>query len=293
MNSIIVASEFDISKLTYGEMKRMDNGGKMITIGYNGSPLILQTCECYAPFGLQCYQNDDGKAPSYTLDLSFKDMESRKSLKKLHEVFTALDEKNLQMGMENAMTWLSQKKAPKSIEVIEALYTPIIKVASDEKYPSTFKFKLPFRDGHFTCDVYDKNHTLIDLTTLADNQTKGSKCTALIQCTGMWVAGSKFGMSWKCVQLKCCVREGFNGFCMKYQPGDAIKTEDIEDDDEDTIPVVSKSTTKKPVVNDDMGVNEEEIGKEEEDDDDKDDEEEEDDDDDDEPVPVVAAKKKK
>ena len=282
MNSITIPTEFDISKLTYGELKRMDNGGKMISIGYNGSPLILQTCECYAPFGLGCYQNDDGKAPSYTLDLSFKDMETRKSLKALYNVFSQIDEKNLQMGMDNSMTWLSQKKAPKSIDVIEALYTPIIKVASDEKYPSTFKFKLPFKDGNFMCDVYDKNHNLIDLTTMQDNQTKGAKCTALIQCTGMWVAGSKFGMSWKCVQLKCCVREGFNGFCMKFMPGDAIKADDIDEDDvlTEKVTVVNKTVKKEEYPIED---------KEEEEEDEEDDEEE----DDDEPVPVVASKKKK
>ena len=279
-SSIIIPSEFDISKLTYGEMKRMDNGGKMISVGYNGSPLILQTCECYAPFGLGCYQNDDGKAPSYALDLSFKDMETRKTLKALYNVFKQLDDKNLQMGMDNAMTWLSQKKAPKSIEVIEALYTPIIKVAIDEKYPSTFKFKMPFRDGGFVCDVYDKNHNLIDLTTMQDNQTKGAKCTALIQCTGMWVAGSKFGMSWKCVQLKCCVREGFNGFCMKFMPEDSIKTEDIDEDvGTEQVTVVNKSVkkTEETVV---------------ENDEDDEDDEDEDEDDDEEPVPVVAKKKK-
>ena len=228
MNSIIVPSEFDINKLTYGEIKRMDNGGKMVSIGYNKQPLVIQTCECYAPFGLQCYQNDDGKAPSYALDLSFKDMDKRKPLKQLHDVFTQLDAKNIEVGMENAMTWLSQKKAPKSTDVIEALYTPIVKVANDEKYPSTFKFKLPYRNGGFACDVYDKNHNIIDLSKMEDNKTKGAKCTALLQCTGIWVAASKFGMSWKCIQLKCCVKESFTGFCMKYLPNDTIVGEDID-----------------------------------------------------------------
>lgn len=283
MSSIIIPSEFDVSKLTYGEIKRMDNGGKMISIGYNNQPLIVQTCECYAPFGMQCYQNDDGKAPSYAIDLSFKDMDKRKPLKQLHEMFGKLDQKNLDMGMENAMTWLSQKKVPKTIDVIEALYSPIIKVANDEKYPSTFKFKLPFRNGGFACDVYDKNHDLMDLTKLEDNKTKGSKCTALIQCTGIWVAASKFGMSWKCVQLKCSVKEGFSGFCMHNRPEDSIMGEDIEEDEE--VNVVTKSIKQTSVSN---------KYKDTEDDEDEEDEDDEDDDNDDneEPVPIVSKKKK-
>jgi hypothetical protein len=277
MSSIIIPSEFDVSKLTYGEIKRMDNGGKMVSIGYNGQPLIVQTCECYAPFGMQCYQNDDGKAPSYAIDLSFKDMEKRKPLKQLHEMFTKLDQKNLDMGMENAMTWLSQKKVPKTIDVVEALYSPIVKVANDEKYPSTFKFKLPFRNGEFVCDVYDKNHTLIDMTKMEDNKTKGSKCTALIQCTGIWVAASKFGMSWKCVQLKCSVRESFSGFCMQSRPEDAITGEDIEEDEE--VKVVTKMTKRATLSK-----------KVEEDEDDEDEEEDEEEDDDEEPTHVVHKK---
>jgi hypothetical protein len=282
MNSIIVPSEFDISKLTYGEIKRMDNGGKMISIGYNKAPLIIQTCECYAPFGLQCYQNDDGKAPSYTLDLSFKDMDTRKPLKQLHDVFSQLDAKNIEVGMDNAMTWLSQKKAPKSTDVIEALYTPIIKVANDEKYPSTFKFKLPYRNGGFTCDVFDKNQDIMDLTKIESNTTKGSKCTVLLQCTGMWVAASKFGMSWKCVQVKCSVRDNFKGqYCMKHNAEDNIVSEDIEEDEE--VNVVSKA---KPV---DKKVESEEDEDKEDDEEDEDVDEEDDDD----PKPVVVSKKKK
>ena len=284
MSSIIIPSEFDVSKLTYGEIKRMDNGGKMISIGYNNQPLIVQTCECYAPFGMQCYQNDDGKAPSYSLDLSFKDMDKRKPLKQLYKMFEQLDQKNLDMGMQNATTWLSQKKVPKTIDVIEALYSPSIKVANDEKYPSTFKFKLPFRNGSLMCDVYDKNHNMIDLLKMEDNKTKGAKCTALIQCTGIWVAASKFGMSWKCVQLKCCVREGFSGFCLQNRPEDSIVGEDIEEDEE--VNVVTSSIKKASV-----STKKEED--EEEDDDEEDDEEEDDDEEDDEePVPMIGKKKK-
>jgi hypothetical protein len=31
---------------------------------------------------------------------------------------------------------------------------------------------------------------------------KGAQITALIQCTGVWFAGSKFGLSWKAIQIR-------------------------------------------------------------------------------------------
>jgi hypothetical protein len=59
-----------------------------------------------------------------------------------------------------------------------------------DKYPPTFKMNLPFCDGKFACEVYDDKRNLIDLN---DIQTKGARVTALIQCTGIWLAGGKFG----------------------------------------------------------------------------------------------------
>lgn len=283
-SNVILPRDFDISNLTFGEMKRMDNGGKMVSVGYNGQPLILQTCECYAPFGVSCYQNDDGKAPSYALNLSFKNMDTRKSLQQLYELFSALDERNIQMGMENATTWLSQKKQPKTTDVIEALYTPTVIVAKDDRYPSTFKFKIPTKNGRPSCDVYDKNNQQIDLMEYINgdtNRTKGAKCTAIIQCTGIWLAGSKFGMSWKCVQLKCCVRENFNGFCIRSVPEDSIEGDDIEED----APVTEAKPKKQQVQ-----ARPEET-KEQDDDDDEDDDDEDDEDDDEVPVPVISKKK--
>ena len=276
---IVIPSEFDINKINYGEVKKYEtSNGKMVSVGYNGSPFIIQTCECYAPFGVACYQNDDGKSPSYALNLSFRNMENRKSLKALYEMFESLDKKNLEMGMENATTWINQKKQPKSIDVVEALYTPQIIVAKDDKYPSTFKFKLPMKNGKLGCDVYDKNMDLVDLLSTDLTKTKGAKCKAIMQCTGIWLAGSKFGMSWKCVQLQISQQENFGQYSFKNIPDDDIAGEDIEEVDEK--PKTTKKNVKSVVPNE-----------EDEDDEEGEDSDIESDDEDDE-VPVVAAKKK-
>ena len=277
--NIVIPSEFDISKINYGEVKKYEtSNGKMVSVGYNGSPFIIQTCECYAPFGVACYQNDDGKLPSYALNLSFRNMDNRKNLKALYDMFESLDTKNVEMGMENATTWINQKKQPKSIDVVEALYTPQIIVAKDDKYPSTFKFKLPMKNGKLACDVYDKNMDLIDLLSTDLTKTKGAKCKAIMQCTGIWLAGSKFGMSWKCVQLQISQQENFGQYSFKNIPDDDIAGEDIEESD---VEVKSKSVKKQDrtlVQND-----------EDEDDEEEDSDIESDEDND---VPVIASKKK-
>lgn len=275
-SSIILPSEFDVSNLNYNDVKRLDNGGKVVYIGYNKRPLIMQTCECYAPFGVQSYSNDDGKSESYSIELSFKDMETRKTLKTLHKVLSEIDERNIEEGISHSTEWgLSKKKSSK--EVIEALYTTIVKVPKEpEKYPSTFKIKIPYRNGNFACDVFDANQNMIDLRQVLDGQqTKGSKITAMIQCTGIWMAGSKFGCSWKLVQMKCIMQAKMTGFCLRDVPDE---DNDIEEDSNVEEPIVLKKTANSEI----------------EEEDDNEEEEEEDDDDDDEPVQVpVPVKKKK
>ena len=58
------------------------------------------------------------------------------------------------------------------------------------------------RDGKFETAVYDdKKRPLTDIP-LEDVLMKGSQITTLIQCTGVWFAGSKYGLSWKAVQIR-------------------------------------------------------------------------------------------
>lgn len=284
MESIIIPSEFDINKLSYGEVKKMENGGKMIYIGYNKQPLVVQTCECYLPFGLTCFDPPDGKQSSYSMNMSFANMDVREPLKNLYDMCSKIDEANLQKGFDNAMTWLGQKKQPKSLETIEALYSPMISLARDEKYPSTFKVKLPLnKAGGFACEIFNQEGQILDVMKLKDSEgkfkaTKGAKCTAIIQCNGIWEAAGKFGMSWKVLQMKLCVREKLSGFSFRSRPQDAITGEDIDDD----IPIEE--------VKQEVPVEKKNVQKDSDSDDDESSEESESDVDNEEPV--VAKKKK-
>ena len=101
-----------------------------------------------------------------------------------------------------------------------------------------------------------------------------------MQCTGIWLAGSKFGMSWKCVQLQISHQENFGQYSFKNIPDDDIAGEDIEEDEEK--PKLTKKNVKSVVQNEE----------EEDEDDEEGDSDIESDEDEDENVPVIAAKKK-
>jgi hypothetical protein len=235
MESIILPTDFDISKVSFGDVRVLDNGGKVVYVSYNKAPLIVQTPEMSAPFGLQNWQNPGDSKPSnkYTMDLSFKGMDGRKTLKAFHDMLNDLDNKLIEDGFKNQQSWFKGKKLA-STDVVEALYTRMVKVARDkstgeptDKYPPTFKMNVPYRDGKFACEVYDDKCALADLDKMT---TKGSKVSAIIQCVGLWMAGGKYGCSWKVLQMKVTPSQAIRGFAFKEMHDDPVDVEEDLDD---------------------------------------------------------------
>lgn len=257
MSSIILPTDLDVSSVSFSAPRTLDNGGRAIYMSLNRSPIVLQTPEMIAPYGVSNW-NDDGKGPDkYSLDLSFKGKDDRDNLRTFFDKMSELDKKLVRDGMENSMTWL--KKKYNSTDVVEALYTPMIKYAKDkatgettDKYPPTFKLKIPFVNGQFQCEVYDNKRNSIDIKQLIDNGSmKGAKVTAIIQCLGLWVAGGKFGCTWKVLQMRVAPPQTIKGYAFKDVEDDNAEESDIEDDDTDSTKAAAKISTLKVDENED------------------------------------------
>lgn len=240
MDSIVLPSNLNVPSITYSAPRTLDNGGRAIYMSLNRSPIVIQTPEMVAPYGVNNW-NDDGKGPDkYTLDLSFKGKEAREKLNIFFEKMLALDKKLMEDGVENSTTWLKKKIA--SVEVIEALYTPIVKYAKDkatgeitDKYPPSMKMKLPYINGEFKCEVYDTKRNVVSLKQLIDNGSlKGAKVTAIIQCQGIWVAGGKYGCSWKVLQMRVSPPQAIKGYAFRDIEDEKTNDSDIDDDERPT-----------------------------------------------------------
>lgn len=253
-DTILLAKSVEADKITYGTVKSLDSGGKSVYVAYNGRPLIIQTPEMSTPFGVSKWSSDRGGSDKYTLELSFKGREEKQGMQTFFELLETLDTKFVQDAMENSTNWL--KKKYNSTEVVQALYTPLVKHAKDketgeitDKYPPTFRITLPYKDGSFTCDTYDKQRNLIPLESIVDH-LKGARVTAIIQCLGLWIAGGKFGCSWKVLQLRVAQPNTIKGFAFK----DDDDTPDANNDDKDVYIQSSEDEdvpTKPVTVNDD------------------------------------------
>jgi hypothetical protein len=202
-SAIIFPKDFKTSNVTISPLKVMDSGAKFAGILYDSASLKMQVSSIPIPYGMSVF--DKAGPVKYSVDLSMKgyDVEGSK-MKILYDAFTSLDEYMIEMGVNNSKAWF---KSSLTRDVVKAFYTPIVRFSRDAEgnpkpYPPTVKIQLKQRDGKF--DIYivdDKKRPLPDIP-LEDVLVKGSIITSIIQCTGVWFAGSKYGLSWKAVQIK-------------------------------------------------------------------------------------------
>lgn len=193
--------DLDMLSITYRNPKDLPTGGKLVYLNFRDGPITLQTPKMFSPFGLKDWKGNHG----YTLDLSFKGMESDPALTTFFEKIDELDEKIIDDCVGNSAAWLNRKIDYK--EYTDRLYTRQLRYAYDkegyldERFPATFKLKVPYRDGYFIPDVYDSaSREQIDLHE-KEACTKGAFITAIIQCTGIWITGENFGLGWKVMQM--------------------------------------------------------------------------------------------
>jgi hypothetical protein len=241
---IYCANEVDLNLVEYAAPRQMDSGARSLFINYKGGPLLIQTPQMEAPFGFGGWCSNGERtvinADKYNLDLSFRGRESRTSVGEFEDFLTAFDQRLIADGFANCQLWL--KKNYPSADVVEALYTKMRKESKDpSRYAATFKMNLPYRDGKFQFPSYDgaRNEipNLMDIVT-SDSRGKGCMVKAILQCGGVWLAGGKFGVTWRVRQLQVVEAQRLTGFAFKPT-----------DDDEDfTLDDEPATTSNKSVV---------------------------------------------
>ena len=202
MSSIVCPSNFSAKNITVSAPRQLQSGAKQANLNYAGERLIMQTAlSMSAPFGLNVA--DKFGPPEYSVDLSFRGVEQRAELKEFMDVMSQIDEAMINEGVKNSKAWF---KADLGREVIKAFYTPSLKYSKDKEgnvlpYPPTIKLKLRKYDGQFEAKFYDVNGKPYQNVPIEELLVKGVQATAIMECGGVWFAGSKFGLTWKAKQI--------------------------------------------------------------------------------------------
>lgn len=204
-SSVVTPASFNTSKVTFSAVKTLESGGKQAYLNYNGGKLTMQVGPLETPFGLSVF--DKQGPPKYSVDLKLRgydDPANNPTAATIYNALHGLDEFMLNEAVKNSPAWF---KGQKSREVLAELYTPTVKFSRDQEgnlkpYPPTLKLQLRQRDGKFETAMYDENKRPLTDVPLEDILLKGTVLTALIECTGVWFAGGKFGLSWKAIQIR-------------------------------------------------------------------------------------------
>ena len=181
-------------------MKSLDSGGKQAYVNYDGGMFVVQTPSCRLPFGMSAF--DKAGPVKYSVELSLDGYsEEGSKMKQFHDAMAVLDDYMIEQGVRNSRQWF---KGDLSRDVIKAFYTPMIRYAKDKDgntkpYPPNVKLTLrKKRDSdEFDVHCYDDQRNLYRGIPLEELLVRGAQMTSLIKCTGVWVAGSKYGLSWK------------------------------------------------------------------------------------------------
>ena len=235
---IVQPTAFSVAKVSISQPKVLDSGGKLAYLNYGDArALVMQTPSLQSPFGMNVF--DKNGPPKYSLDLALRGYQDNTKVKAIYEALTALDEHMIDQGVKNSKLWF---KADMKREVVEAFHTRTVKFGRDKEgnqtpYPPNIKLQLRKRRDRdeFETDFYDEksktdpNAKPIKGVPVEEMLVKKVEVTALMQCTGVWFAGGKFGLSWKAVQVR------LDSVPASLGRGPAFKS----DEDEDDAPFVS------------------------------------------------------
>lgn len=240
MSSPVLARNFAINKLSISQLKTMENGGKQAYTNYDGGKFLLQTPPLTLPYNMNDKAFDPSKPIKYTVEMSLRGYdEAGNKAKELYDVLQSIDEFMIDQGVKNSRSWFKGDKTP---DVVRELYTPIVKWSKDKNgdvkpYPPGVKVTLRKIGDNFEVKMFDANKEEYHGVTVEDLLVKGAVVRCVMQCTGVWFAGVKYGLSWKAVQMVMDkVPETIRGYAF------------VDDDEGEVVEDVAFTSRAAPIV---------------------------------------------
>ena len=208
----------------YTKPKLNASGGKSIGILnatskkglYLSTPLMLT-------WGVNEFTDEKSGRKTYDMCLQFpKEEYNTETVAKFLENMKAFEAKLKADAIKNSKEWMN--KAKMSAEVIDALWTPMLKYPKDQETgefdysrPPTLRLKLPIWDDVWKVELYD-----MDQKSLFPNDnglfppdliSKGTNVATVMQSGGVWFANGKFGVTWKLIQAVVKPKQTMRGQC--------------------------------------------------------------------------------
>lgn len=248
MSSTILPKNIDVSKFKFSEVKTLSNGSKTVYVSYDGGRLTVQTPFMSMPYGVGDWngadadkKKDEPALKKYDLHVSFRDMENNPKLKVLCDKIKEIETSFKEAAFEHRVEWFSDD-FDNSKSLVDRLFTPMLKYDKDKKtgkivgkYPPTLKAKLPYDNkiDDFAFECTDIDGSEIDFKPIM-TKLKGGKVRLILQLSGIWMAGGKYGGTWKVVKATVDLpsKGKYDYIEDSDDEGPAKKNTEVEEDEE-------------------------------------------------------------
>jgi hypothetical protein len=221
MSFIVTPSNFDKTKLTVSEVKKLENGSSQVYINYDGKRLRVQGPRLPIPYNAGDYQGNQ----KYKVQFSFRDRNSNPKVAAYVKMLEEIDSFVVDQATKNAGKWF--KMAGASREMINLFYTPSIKVSKDKDgnvkdYPPSQAVNLKQRNGSWMTEIYDEKKQLLEGVSPMEVLRKGAEVTPMSDASSIWIADKKFGLVWSLYQTLINVPGEGGGFGCQIQDEDDV-----------------------------------------------------------------------
>lgn len=246
--SVILPKQVDVSKLRYSEVKTLSSGAKNIYINYGSERLTIQTPLMYIPYGINDNSNFKDKAGAspidkkYDITVSFNGMDKNTKLQLFYDKLKEIENKIIDDAFTNRVLWFKDDYDGNKTFVAR-MFSPFVKIDKDKetgkpanKYPPTFKARAPYDNSKdaFVFDCFDMDDEEINFADIID-KLKGSSVMLIVQLTGLWLAGGKYGCSWKISCAKFKLSQKSKPVFIKESDDEKDEEEEDEKDEEEEI----------------------------------------------------------
>ena len=231
-------------------------GGKSVTlISTQSSRSLHVNTPLLMTWGVADFANDDGTSDGkFKISLNFPNAEyTNKDSDSFLQKLVEFQAQVIDDAVTNSEIWFGKKK---SKELVEDSFFPFLKYpkvkdsngkstgSTDYSRPPSISAKVPCYkqdDGSlkWECDIFDINYNQIfpsedEDVTPVDLVPKLSKIASTIQCSGIWIGGKGWGLTWKFISgvVKPKITETVRGTCHIR-----LNDSDLNDDSNQPVPV--------------------------------------------------------
>jgi hypothetical protein len=282
VNAIVNASNLDISKVSFGDIRiSKNNGSKSVPIKYNGQNFQMRIPKLQYPMGVSIKETENGT--NYTMLASLRGCDSYAKeraptdageIGQMYNFLQDLEEKVLQLAITNAGRWfpLGKDGKPRKEESIRDSMKSIVSPSVEKingawvpngKYPPSFRMKVPVYPndkGQLTVsmDAVDMANRPIALTPENLETAFPKRMEArFIVSPSIYVSGQGFGVTWRISYAQVSAQQRATAAQMfepeetlddEEKPSAAVEIPTASGEDEEDQEEIRESASAPPVV---------------------------------------------